>query len=575
MLVAGGPFTLGADDPWAYDNERPAHDIDLAPFRIGRALVTNAEYAAFVDAGGYRDSDLWSEEGWAWREAENAVAPLGWEVHRGGRSLRRFDVVAPLPHHEPVQHVSFHEAAAYARWVGKRLPTEPEWEKALQTVGEQLEHARGAVWQWTSSFFHPYPGFRAFPYAEYSEVFFGERYMVLARWFVVHRSPRRPADVPQLGSSSAPADLLRRPLCVRCLGQRPSGACASMCSGRSRRSPACTTRRSGACEAGLKTLPAVWLYDERGSRLYEEITRLPEYYLPRREREILRARAAAIARAHSRRIRSSSSAPGVPENTRLLLDALDTAGTLERFVPLDVSEPTLRASAQAIAAAYPRLVVHALVGDFERDLDRASHGGRRLIAFLGSTIGNLDPEQRGRFLANVASLLGRDGALLLGIDLVKDVARLEAAYNDSRGVTEAFVRNALTAVNRELDATFDQRRFVYEAHWDSDHEWMDIGLRARRAHTVSIQRSRARRGVRGRASRSGSRSALSSAASSSSARPPAPGSGSNRGGRTPAATTRLRSCFATRPPEVRATPERKETTCLQQARSAATSTRSR
>jgi L-histidine N-alpha-methyltransferase len=237
--------------------------------------------------------------------------------------------------------------------------------------------------------------------------------------------------------------------------------------------------------AEVKALPAVWLYDARGSRLYDEITRLPEYYLPRREGEILRARAGEIA-GHTQARTLVELGAGSAKNIRLLLDALDTAGTLERFIPLDVSEETLRASAQAIAAAYPRVSVHAIVGDFERDLGTLPGGDRRLIAFLGSTIGNLYPGQRARFLANLGDTLARDDAFLLGIDLVKDAARLEAAYNDSGGVTETFVRNALTAVNRELDATFDQRRFVYEARWDPEHERMEIGFRARQSHTVSI-----------------------------------------------------------------------------------------
>jgi L-histidine N-alpha-methyltransferase len=235
--------------------------------------------------------------------------------------------------------------------------------------------------------------------------------------------------------------------------------------------------------AGKKELPTVWLYDERGSRLYEEVTALSEYYLPQREREILRARAEAIARRTQARTLVELGA-GTAKNTRLLLDALDGVGTLEQFVPLDVSEQTLRASATEIAAAYPRVIVEAIVGDFERDLGVLPGGGRRLIAFLGSTIGNLHPERRHRLLAT----LSRGDALLLGLDLIKDVARLEAAYNDSRGVTEAFVRNALTAVNRELVATFEQGNFAYEARWDAEHEWMDIGLRARCAHKVSIRR---------------------------------------------------------------------------------------
>jgi L-histidine N-alpha-methyltransferase len=239
-------------------------------------------------------------------------------------------------------------------------------------------------------------------------------------------------------------------------------------------------------QAEVKALPSVWLYDERGSQLYEEITRLPEYYLPGRESEILSARADAVARRTQPNTLVELGA-GTAMNTRLLLNALEAVGTLERFVPLDVSEPTLRASAQEIAAAYPQISVQAIVGDFERDLGALPTNGRLLMAFLGSTIGNLSPEQRKRFFEAVATALGREDALLVGIDLVKDAARIEAAYNDSRGVTEAFVRNALTAVNTELAATFDQHRFVYQARWDPGHEWMDIGLRAREAHTVSIE----------------------------------------------------------------------------------------
>ena len=167
VLVQGGPFTLGSTDPWAYDNERPAHVIDLPSFRIDRALVTNGQYAAFVEAG--------------------AAAPPGWDPARP--SL-------------PVQHVSFDDAEAYARWAGKRLPTEAEWEKAARTVGPELEHMTGAVWQWTSSFFEGYPGFSAFPYAEYSEVFFGDEYRVLrgGSWVtdpLVARTTFRNWDLPQ------------------------------------------------------------------------------------------------------------------------------------------------------------------------------------------------------------------------------------------------------------------------------------------------------------------------------------------------------------------------------------------
>ena len=154
-LVAAGPFVLGAgeDARWAYDNERPAHKVTQPAFRIDRALVTNGQYTAFIAAGGYRDRAAWSEEGWAWREAEGAEAPLFWE-RKGDRWFRRrFDAIDPVPADEAVQHISWYEADAYARWVGKRLPTEAEWERAARTAGDELEHLQGAVWQWTSSHF--------------------------------------------------------------------------------------------------------------------------------------------------------------------------------------------------------------------------------------------------------------------------------------------------------------------------------------------------------------------------------------------------------------------------------------
>ena len=235
-----------------------------------------------------------------------------------------------------------------------------------------------------------------------------------------------------------------------------------------------------------KELPAVWLYDKRGSLLFEQITRLPEYYLTRCEREILLAHAAELARRTAARTLIELGS-GTSEKTRILLDALQAAGTLERFVPLDVSEEVLRASAQSVAERYANLGVHAIVGDFERHLAGAPEGESRLIAFLGSTIGNLYPDRRARLLAEIAATLASGDAFLLGVDLVKDAGRIEAAYNDSKGVTEAFVRNGLVAVNRELRADFDQARLAFEARWDADHEWMDIGFHARSPHTVTIE----------------------------------------------------------------------------------------
>ena len=235
-----------------------------------------------------------------------------------------------------------------------------------------------------------------------------------------------------------------------------------------------------------KQVPAIWLYDEHGSRLFDEITRLPEYYLTRREREILDARAPEIA-ALTQADTLVELGTGTSEKTRLLLDALAAEGTLGRFVPLDVSEEVLVQSAYAVAEEYPAVAVHAIVGDFERHLPSIPEGGRRLVAFLGSTIGNLPAEARRRFLDQVATSLDSGDTLLLGLDLVKDVTRLEAAYDDSRRLTERFIRNALAAIDRELGAGFSSARLDYVAAWDPASEWVDIGFRSPEAQVVSVR----------------------------------------------------------------------------------------
>ena len=236
-----------------------------------------------------------------------------------------------------------------------------------------------------------------------------------------------------------------------------------------------------------KRLSPKWHYDARGSALFDEITRLPEYYLTRCERSILEAHAADIA-AEARAGTLIELGSGTSTKTRLLLSAMSAAGTLERFVPFDVDEATLRAAAAAVVAEYPGVAVHAVVGDFERHLPLLPRGGTRLVAFLGSTIGNLEPAVRARFLADLAGALVPGDSLLLGVDLVKSPERILAAYDDPGGVTAAFSRNVLRVVNERLDADFDPEAFDHVARWDAEHELVDIGLRARTEQTARIAR---------------------------------------------------------------------------------------
>ncbi len=237
--------------------------------------------------------------------------------------------------------------------------------------------------------------------------------------------------------------------------------------------------------AGEKWLPPKWFYDARGSQLFEEITRLPEYYPTRAERAVLVERAAEIAAVTGAKTLIELGS-GSSEKTRLLLDAFTRHGDLGTFVPLDVSVSALRESTARIAADYPGLRVRGIVGDFTRHLDRLPAGGRRLVLFLGGTIGNLLPAERARFLAAMRGVLERGDWLLVGTDLVKDPAIVVPAYDDAAGVTAEFNRNVLRVINRELGADFDPGAFDHVACWDPHQEWIEMRLRARRAMRVRV-----------------------------------------------------------------------------------------
>ena len=238
----------------------------------------------------------------------------------------------------------------------------------------------------------------------------------------------------------------------------------------------------------FKELPPKHLYDARGAELFDQICELPEYYPTRTERTILHGYADAIVR-RTGMAELVELGSGTAAKTRVLLDAMDRAGTLWRYVPFDVAEQTVRDCAAALADEYPALRIHGIVGDFERHLRTIpppERGRPRVVAFLGGTIGNFPPGARRRFLRALATLLSPGDYLLLGTDLVKDVDVLEAAYDDAAGVTAEFNRNVLHVLNRELDADFPTELFEHVAFFDPDHEWIEMRLRARRACHVTI-----------------------------------------------------------------------------------------
>jgi len=228
-----------------------------------------------------------------------------------------------------------------------------------------------------------------------------------------------------------------------------------------------------------KSLPPKWFYDAEGSRLFDAITRLPEYYPTRGERALLVAHAGEVA-ALSQADTLVELGSGTSEKTRLLLDALAAAGTLRRFVPFDVDATVLADAGEAILREHPGIAVHAVVGDFERHLPLLPTGGRRIVAFLGSTIGNFEPAARESFLHTLADTLATGDTFLLGVDLVKEPARLVAAYDDAQGVTAAFNKNVLRVVDHALDADLDPADFDHVAVWDAEQAWIEMRLRARR-----------------------------------------------------------------------------------------------
>jgi L-histidine N-alpha-methyltransferase len=238
--------------------------------------------------------------------------------------------------------------------------------------------------------------------------------------------------------------------------------------------------------ADPKSIPPVWFYDERGSQLFEEITKLPEYYPTRAERHLLEAHARDIAEL-SKADTLVELGAGACEKTRVLLDALQQLGTLTRYIPFDVSDEFLRDAASSLSDEYEALAVHLVIGDFSEHLAAIPTGGRRLVAFLGGTIGNLDPARRARFLFDLNCTMSSDDSLLLGTDLVKDRGRLVAAYDDAAGVTAQFNKNVLLVLNEQLGGDFDPDNFAHVARWNEDEQWIEMRLRAQEAADVTLR----------------------------------------------------------------------------------------
>ncbi len=472
VVLEGGLVEIGARGlNFAFDNEAPRHRVYVRPYHLDSCLVTNGEWLGFMAAGGYRRPEFWLADGWALVREEGWIAPLYWRETSDGWEVIDLAGAHPVDPKAPVEHVSFFEAAAYAAWAGKRLPTEAEWEHAIESRADCFEQVDDSLWQWTSSAYAPHPGFApaAGAVGEYNAKFMIGQMVLKGGAAITPRGHSRPSY---------------RNFFYPHQRWMASGV-------RLAKDAAATASPDGdfrtAVIAGLgaprKFMSAKWFYDRRGSALFESICDQPEYYPTRQEMALLATIAPRIAAHIPPDATLVELGSGASLKTRYLLDATPE---IIGYAPVDISISALTAGARDIARDYPYLEVTPIVGDFSQPatLRELSRGGLKVVFFPGSTIGNFSPDAMVTFLSDYRRLLGSDGLFIIGVDLAKDAGTLEAAYNDDAGVTADFNLNLLSRINREADGEFDLSKFAHRAVWNALEGRMEMHLQALEDHSV-------------------------------------------------------------------------------------------
>lgn len=474
---AGGLHEVGNETAsFVFDNELPRHKTWIEPFEISDRLITNRQWLAFMDDGGYTRASLWLADGWRLVNAEQWTAPLYWERadNDTGWQVMTLAGLCALDLDAPVTHISYYEACAFAAWAGARLPTEAEWECAASSG--LLEQVDDTAWQWTQSAYSPYPGFRASPDAvgEYNGKFMVGQ-MVLRG-----------------GSSATPLNHVRHSYRNFYYPQQRwmfSGLRLARDVVDGLKMATNKTAFKADIFAGLsahsKSTPPKYFYDDIGSALFEEICKTSEYYVTRIETALLSSISYEIARGIPSDATLVEFGSGASDKTRLILDA---APQINTYVPIDISPEALFQATNRLSQSYPNLQIVPLAEDFTRAvaLPEQIGEGPRIGFFPGSTIGNFTPGEATSFLRAARKLLGTEARLIIGVDMIKDPATLQAAYDDRLGVTARFNKNLLTRINRELNGNFDLNTFDHLALWNEALNRMEMHLVSRLDQIVHI-----------------------------------------------------------------------------------------
>ncbi len=501
---------------FAYDNEFPRHEVLVQPHELASRLVTCGEYIEFIESGGYTRPEWWLSLGWHMANEHHWQAPLYWRKVDGQWhqfTLAGLRLVNPS---EPVCHVSFFEADAFSRWSNCRLPTEAEWELAaahdellqganLAQTGRyhpapaasiddgRTQQLFGDVWEWTASPYLAYPGYKppAGAIGEYNGKFMCNQYVLrgapaprrtltFARRTAISSHRPRGGNLPASDwpNSYPPSAML--PILSTTDMQAEITNKPALHNEQFRRDVLHGLR------ADPKHLPSKYFYDQRGSQLFDRICELPEYYPTRTEVAIMRRYAQAMAERIGGHAMVLELGSGSSMKTNTLLEHLTRPAC---YVPVDISGDHLRLAAHRIAREFPDIEVCPLHADFSQPFQLPevdTEIQRRIVYFPGSTIGNFPPSGARELLARLAAMVGPNGALLIGFDLVKSREILERAYDDSQLVTAAFNKNLLRRINRELQANFQVSQFDHHAVYNSQHNRIEMHLVSNTNQTVSI-----------------------------------------------------------------------------------------